>query len=95
MKNLCDKISTYLYVFGNQDKEEAKPPSNFPETTHLFRQSVCDYHVVIVACFVPQEVGNICGSCRPWLVLQPSEISFYFILVDLNLDLVWKLDIDP
>ena len=62
-------------------------------STHLFCQSICDDHMVIVVSFVPQQTGDIGWPCCPWLIFQTSEICFHLILVDFYLDLIGEFDV--
>ena len=61
---------------------------------YLFCQSVRNHHVIIVARFVPQQIRDISWSRRSWLVFKTSEVCLHFILVDFNLNLVGKLNVN-
>ena len=68
--------------------------STSTKKTHLLGKCVCNYHVVIVTWFMPQHCGNIHRSRCPRLVFEAPEIGFYFVLIDLDLQLIGELNVD-
>ena len=65
-----------------------------PKKTHLLRECVRNFHVIVITWFGPQHCGDIRRSRCPWLVFESPEVGFYFILIDLDLELIGELNVD-
>jgi len=61
---------------------------------NLLRESIRDYHMIVVASLMPQNTCDIGRSGRSWLVFKTSQIGLNLVLVDFDLDLMREFDVN-